>query len=77
MKTIKTRFFIVLCGMLLPLLTANCSNKKNVDKAETAETTAVEESVIKLDLPPFQKFVVVTTPEEGGMRQTARVTFAR
>ena len=65
MKTIKTRFFIVLCGMLLPLLTANCSNKKNVDKAETAETTAVEESVIKLALPPFQKFVVVTTPEEG------------
>ena len=65
MKTIKTRFFIVLCGMLFPLLTANCSNKKNVDKAETAETTAVEESVIKLALPPFQKFVVVTTPEEG------------
>ena len=65
MKTFKTRLSIVLWGLLIPMLTINCSEKKNVEKAETAETTTNTERVIKLPLPPFQKFVVVTTPEEG------------
>ena len=65
MKTIKTRLFVVLWGMLVPMLTANCSDKKAVGKAETAETTAKTESVIKVSTPPFKQFVVVTIEEEG------------
>ena len=65
MKTMKNKLFLVLCGMLFSLLTANCSDKKNTEKAETAEATAKTESVIKLSLPPFQKFVVVTTSDQG------------
>ena len=70
MKTIKTKLFVLL-GMLIPMLTANCSEKKTAEKAETTETaetagtTAKAESLIKLSLPPFEKFVVVTTEEEG------------
>ena len=70
MKTIKTRLFVVLWSMLIPILTANCSDKKTVEKAETAETTAKTESVIKVAAPPFEKFVVVTT-EEAGLYKTA------
>ena len=62
-RTIKTRFFVVLCGMLLAGLTANCSNKKNAEKATAADTAAKTESVINVSLPPFQKFVVVTVEE--------------
>ena len=51
--------------MLIPVLTTNCNAKKNAEKSETAEETAKTESVIQLALPPFQKFVVVTSPEEG------------
>ena len=65
MRTIKTRLFIVLCGMLMPLLTTNCSDKKTAEKAETAETTAKTESVIKVSAPPFKNFVVVTTEDAG------------
>ena len=31
------KFVFVLLGVLIPTLTANCSNKKNVEKTETAE----------------------------------------
>ena len=65
MKTIKTRLFVALWGMLGPMLAANCRDKKTVGKAETAETTAKTESVIKVSPPPFKDFVVVTVEEEG------------
>lgn len=65
MNTIKTRLFVVLWGILVPFLTANCSDKKTVEKAETAETTTKTESVITVAAPPFQKFVVVTVEEEA------------
>lgn len=71
MKTFKTRLFILLWGMLIPLLTANCSDKKPAEKAETTETaeaTAATESVVNVAIPPFQKFVVVTV-EEGDLLQ--------
>lgn len=61
----KTKLFVMLCGMLILILTANCNAKKDAEKSETTEETAKTESVIQLALPPFQKFVVVTSPEEG------------
>ena len=64
MKTIKIRFIVVLCGVLVPLLTANCSEKKAAGIAEV-ETAANTESVINVSAPPFKKFVVVTTEEAG------------
>ena len=75
MKTIKTKLFVLL-GMLIPMLTANCSEKKTAEKAETTETaetagtTAKAESLIKLSLPPFEKFVVVTN-SDGGLYKNA------
>ena len=63
MKTFKTRLIVVLWGMLIPLLAANCSDKKTVEKAEVAETPSTTESVIKVPSPPFKKFVVVTVEE--------------
>ena len=65
MNTIKTRLFVVLWGVLIPFLAANCSDKKTVEKAETAETTTKTESVITVAAPPFQKFVVVSVDEEA------------
>ena len=56
---------LVLLGVLIPMLTANCSDKKTVEKAESAETTAKTESVIKVNTPPFNKFVVVTVEDEA------------
>lgn len=64
MKTMKN-LFLLLLGMMIPILTANCSNKKPAGKAETAEATAKTESVIKLSTPQFQKFVVVTVEDEA------------
>lgn len=67
MKTIKTKLFVVLLGMLIPMLTTNCGDKKTNDKTETTETaeaTTKTESIIKVATPPFQKFVVVTVDEE-------------
>jgi hypothetical protein len=65
MKTMKTKLLVMLWVMLIPVMTTNCNAKKNTEKSETAEETAKTESVIQLSLPPFQKFVVVTSPEEG------------
>ena len=65
MKTIKTILLVALWGLLIPVLTANCKDNKTVEKAETAETTAKTESVIKVSAPPFKKFVVVTTEDMG------------
>ena len=65
MKTIKTKFFFLLCGLLITLQTANCSNKNTNGNAETSETTAKTESVIEVSPPPFKKFVVVTTEDAG------------
>ena len=62
-RTIKTRFLLVLCGMLFAGLTANCSDKKTAEKEAAANTAAKTESVINVSLPPFQKFVVVTVEE--------------
>ena len=50
-------------GLMIPILTANCTNKKAAEKAETTETAAKTENVIKVNKPPFEKFVVVT---DGG-----------
>ena len=72
MKTIKTLLLVVLLGLLIPVLTANCKDKKTVEKAETAETTAKTESVINVSAPPFKKFVVVST-EEAGLYKKATV----
>lgn len=62
----KTRLFVLFWGMLIPVLTTNCSEKKTVEKAEMAETaemTVKTESVIKVSTPSFKDFVVVTTEE--------------
>ena len=65
MRTIKTKLFFVLWGMLIPLLTANCNDKKTVEKDEAADTTVKTESAIKVSTPPFEKFVVVISDETG------------
>ena len=57
--------FLVLLGVMIPMLTANCSDKKTVEKAETTEATAKTESIIKVSTPPFKKFVVVTVEDEA------------
>lgn len=54
---------MMLLGMLIPMTAANCSDKKAV-KSEDTETTDKTEGVIKVSVPPFQKFVVVTVEEE-------------
>ena len=62
------KLFFVLLSVLIPMLSANCSNKKNAEKTETIETaevSAMNESVIKVSTPPFKKFVVVTVEESG------------
>lgn len=63
MKTIKNILIVVLCGMMIPMLTS-CNDKKTAGKADKASATANTETVIKVTVPPFQKFVVVTS-EEG------------
>ncbi len=70
MKTIKTKLFVVLGCMLLPITTANCSDKKTVEKAETTEATAKTENVTTVPSPPYKKFVVVTK-EGGGLHKKA------
>ena len=65
MKTIKTKLFVAIWGMLIVTLTANCSDKKPVGSADTTEASATTESVIDVSAPPFKKFVVVTTSDEG------------
>lgn len=72
MKTMR-KFVVVLLGVLIPTLTANCSNKKNAEKAETAETAEVSEtneSVIKVSMPPFKKFVMVNVEESALYKET-------
>lgn len=67
------KFVFVLLGVLIPTLTANCSNKKNVEKAVTAETAEVgetNESVIKVSMPPFKKFVEVSVEESALYKET-------
>ena len=54
----KNRLLLVL-GLVIPILTANCTNKKAAEKAETTEATEKTESVIKVNKPEFKKFVVV------------------
>ncbi len=70
MKTFKSKLFAVLLGIMVPILTANCSDKKSAGKVEAAEPATETESVIKMALPPFQKFVVVTD-EDTGLYQKA------
>ncbi len=67
------KFVFVLLGVLIPTLTANCSNKKNAEKAVTAETAEVSEtneSVIKVSMPPFKKFVEVSVEESALYKET-------
>ena len=64
MKKMKN-LFLVLLGVMIPMLTANCSDKKTVEKAETTETTAKTENVFNVSTPPFKKFVVVTVEDEA------------
>ena len=63
--------FLVLMGMLIPMLTANCSERKTVEKTETTETTAKTESVINVSASPFKKFVVVTSEEDEPLYKRA------
>ncbi len=70
MKTFKTRLFIMLWGLLIPMVTTNCKDKKTEEKAETTEATTKTESVINVPLPPFKKFVVVTN-SDGGLYKNA------
>lgn len=65
MRTIKTILLVVFCGMLIPVSAANSKDKKTVDKVNSTETAAMTEGVINVSAPPFKKYVVVTTPEEG------------
>ena len=58
----KNRLFLLLC-VLIPMLTANCSDKKSVEKTAKTETTEATARQIKLSNPPFKKFIVVS--EEG------------
>lgn len=66
----KTKLFVVLLGLLFPIMTANCSDKKTVEKAETAEATAKTENVTTVPSPPYKKFVVVTK-EDCGLHKKA------
>ena len=62
MKKMKNRLFLLL-GVLIPMLTANCSDKKSAEKTEAAETTGVAAGAIILDkisIPAFDRFVEVT-----------------
>ena len=59
----KNRLFLLLGSMIL-VLTANCTDKKAAEKAQTTEATAETESVIKVGKPEFKKFVVVTDGDE-------------
>lgn len=58
----------VLLGVMFMALTVNCSNKKGVEKTEATEATEVASdtgNVLKVSVPPFTKFVIVTVEEEG------------
>lgn len=59
----KNRLFLLL-GLMIPILTTNCTDKKSVEKAETTEATEETESIIKVNKPEFKKFVVVTDGDE-------------
>ncbi len=95
MKTMK-RLMLVLLAVTIPVLTANSSNKKNTDVAQTpmaqtaatapmaqtaataatsatnatAPTSATNESVIKVSMPPFKKFVTVIVEESALHRES-------
>ena len=62
MRTIKTILSVVLWGLLISTLTANCKNKNNGGRAESAVNTG---SVINVSSPPFERFVVVTNEGTG------------
>lgn len=68
------KFGFVLLGVMIPVLTADSSNMKNAEKTETAETAetavvsamgAMSESVMKVSMPPFKKFVEVSVEESA------------
>ena len=61
-KIFITILSVVLWGLLVSMLTTNCKNKNSGGRAESAVNTG---RVINVSSPPFEKFVVVTTPEEG------------
>lgn len=63
--------FLVLMGMLIPMLTANCSERKTVEKTETSEATAKTGSAINVSASPFKKFVVVTSEEDEPLYKRA------
>ena len=63
MRTIKIILLVVLWGLLIPVLTTNCKDKKTVENSGSSETATETESVIKVNNPPFEKFVVVTIEE--------------
>ena len=65
MKTNKIRIVVVLWALLVPLLAANSSDKKTVNKAESTEATENMESVINVPSSPFKKFVIVTIADTG------------
>ena len=63
--------FLVLMGVLIPMLTANCSERKTVEKAETSEATAKTGNAINVSASPFKKFVVVTSEEDEPLYKRA------
>jgi hypothetical protein len=58
MKTIKN-FFLLLLGMMIPMLTANCSDKKSAEKTNAIETTKTKDA-FEVNFTRFDKFVQVT-----------------
>lgn len=62
MRTIKTILSVVLWGLLISTLTANCKSKNTGGRAESTVNTG---RVINVSSPPFEKFVVVTNEGTG------------
>lgn len=63
--------FLVLMCVLIPVLTANCSERKTVEKTETSEATAKTGNAINVSASPFKKFVVVTSEEDEPLYKRA------
>ncbi len=69
-EMMKNIFLVLMC-VLIPVLTANCSERKTVEKTETSEATAKTGSAINVSASPFKKFVVVTSEEDEPLYKRA------
>lgn len=69
-EMMKNIFLVLMC-VLIPVLTANCSERKTVEKTETSEATAKTGNAINVSASPFKKFVVVTSEEDEPLYKRA------